>query len=333
VRVGEVMSIKQDARLIKWSALNAISAAKNMIFITKIRNDERFYSDRIHAEIQRTVHQIEKGLSIEKPKKGFGTEKISLLIDHMSQISDCTDKESIEVLNRGRSCVQTYMSFYDKMGWDSDKTELLRKKFENLKMVNNPCSIDAGLIDIKKVEHTDEEYATLDRIASSRHSIRDFAYGTVSTELVLKAISFAQKAPSACNRQSVRCYIVGKDKYSLIDDWLSGIGYFGDYGFDKLIIITGKITGYSESEGMQHLVSPGIFVGYLQLALEALNIGSCIMQRSLYNDNVWDKTRKMLNIPEDEQSYCLIGCGIKKERYKVPVSKRLSTDIIAKVIE
>ena len=331
--MGEIMSIKKNARLIKWSVLNAISAAKNMIYITKVRNDEKFYSDRIHAEIQRTVHQIEKGLSIENPKKGFGTEKISLLIDYISQISDYTDKESIEVLNRARSCVQTYLSFYDKMGWSTDKIEQLRKRFANIKIDNAPCGIDAGLIDIEKVEHADEEYATLEKIASSRHSIRDFADGTVSTELILKAIAFAQKAPSACNRQSVRCYIIGKEKYSSIGDWLSGIGYFGDYGFDKIIIVTGKITGYSESEGMQHLVSPGIFVGYLQLALEALNIGSCIMQRSLFNDTVWNKTRIILNIPEDEQSYCLIGCGIKKERYKVPVSKRLSTGIIAKVIE
>ena len=53
-----------------------------MIFITKIRNDERFYSDRIHAEIQRTSSNRKRVVN-RKTKKGFGTEKISLLIDHM----------------------------------------------------------------------------------------------------------------------------------------------------------------------------------------------------------------------------------------------------------
>ena len=304
----------------------------NYRYISEIRTSEEFKQNRLISEIQRTVHQVEKGLSVEKPREGFGYEKISLIMDYLERLTE-TNREAEQVKNRAGSLIESYFHFYDEKGWKSEKLENLKDRFEklNLYFVNNP--VYGGLLEIQKVEHSEDEFKALQDIAKSRHSIRDFTGETVSVNDIRDAVVFAQNAPSACNRQSVRCYIIDNTMFEEIGEWIKNIGFFGDYGFDKILLVTAKITGYNENEGMQHLVSPGIFVGYLVLALEALNIGACIMQRSLNNDEKWSKARKQLNIPGDEQSFCLIGIGKKKDLYKVPVSLRLPIEVVLKEIK
>jgi nitroreductase len=308
---------------------NTVEATSNICYVTRIRNSKKYRNERIKTEIQRTVHQIEKGLSIEQPKKGFGLAKIQLLIDYLKEL-EASDEEAIEVINRASSCIISYFNFYKSHNWEEKKIGDLEQKFYNLNLKYEYDESYGGLLNIAKVVHSESEMEVIRDIAESRHSIRDFTGEIVSMSTIEEAVRFAQLAPSACNRQSVRAYVIDKKDFGKYKDWLGDIGFFGDYGFDKIVLVTAKLTGYNESEGVQHLVSPGIFVGYLVLALEALNVGSCIMQRSLYNDKKWAAAKKIMDIPDDEQSFCLVGCGVKKDKYKVPVSKRLPTSTILK---
>ncbi len=307
-----------------------IKNLKSFKHILSIRSSCDFKLERTKSEVQRLVHQIEKGLSIGEPKANFGIQKIKQIIIYLEQLINETDKESIEVINRACSCIQNYLAFYEDMKWNNPDIECIK---QDLKKINYEYqSTYGGVLTLKKNTHDLSAFEVLNGVATSRHSIRDFSGETVDISVLEKAISFSQLAPSACNRQGVRCYIIEKEMFSDLSFWLQNIGFFGDYGFDKIILITSKITCYNEKENIQHLVSPGIFVGYLLLALESLNVGACVMQRSLYFDNNWKKVCERLNIPLDEQSFCLIGCGCKKEEYKVPVSNRLSLDILLRTV-
>lgn len=312
--------------------INSKEALLNIWHVTRVRCSSRFYQSRIRTEVQRTVHQIEKGLSINNPRVGFGYTKIDMLIKYLSQMS-FDNQEAGEIMTRAACCIKSYFDYFDKRGWESEQLIELKNKFDKLNLQYNYDNTAGGLLEINRVNYEDRVFVDLYNLAQNRHSIRDFDDGEVELEDLYKAISFAQTAPSACNRQSYRVYVIYKKMYPKLKEWLGDIGYFGDYGFDKILLVTAKITGYNESENMQHLVSPGIFVGYLTLGLEALNIGSCIIQRGLYENKKWKSARRLMHIPDDEQSFCLIGCGKKKNRYKVPSSKRLTTSSITQVIK
>lgn len=47
----------------------------------------------------------------------------------------------------------------------------------------------------------------------------------------------------------------------------------------------------------------------------------------------WKKLQKEFNIPSDEQIVLMLGIGILKDEYRVPVSHRLSVDKLVTMIE
>jgi len=307
-------------------------AAANAQYVEKARLGETFKKNRIKYEILRNVHQLEKGMSINHPKAGFGIEKAKGLVRYIQMLGDCPVSSDLYYIKRiGISALKSYINLFINNGWNINKVKDVIDFISNLDIdVEDGLS---GTVHIQSTRHTEEAFNSLKDIAISRHSIRDFSDASIDPSLILQAISIAQRAPSACNRQAVKYYIVDKTHFETIQEWLGDIGYFGDYGFDKLIIVTGVITAHNEYETFQHLVSPGIAVGYLLLSLEALNIGACVMQRHIFFEPKWEAVCEKLMIPKDEQCFCLIGCGEKKKEYNVPRSARLPIEYIARIVE
>lgn len=309
--------------------------ARNCLYLWRTRRNHAFLNHRRMYEILRRIHQIEKGMCINSPKQGFGIKKIDELIVYLNEIKPIVseDPELLQTYNMGVDLISSYIDCYRNNKWDLGLISEIIKNSENLMPISSSSSKSAGAIIIQKELHSDADYLKLYDIAKSRHSIRDFTGNTLSNKDIKDAIEIAQMAPSACNRQAVKYYIIDKSWFEKIHHWISDIGYFGEYGFDKIILITGVITGYNENENIQHLISPGIAIGYLMLALEAKNIGACVMQRHIMVNNDWISVCKTLNIPLDEQCICIIGCGDKREKYKVPISKRFSIDAVVKTFE
>ena len=174
------------------------------------------------------------------------------------------------------------------------------------------------------------DHGEVERIFRTRHSVRQFKKDPVPEILIEKAVSLAQTAPSACNRQAVRVYVMDSMKFlQSYKQNLQGVGGFIDNS-DKVILITGKISAYEEDEYKQFIVSAGIFTGYLTLSLHALGVGACVVQRSLRPNEAWKDFCKQNSIPLDEQIIDLIVIGQMKEETLVPVSKRFETKDILK---
>ena len=60
---------------------------------------------------------------------------------------------------------------------------------------------------------------------------------------------------------------------------------------------------------------------------------ACIIQRPILLCKKWKKLQKEFNIPSDEQIVLMLGIGILKDEYRVPVSHRLSVDKLVTMIE
>ena len=168
-------------------------------------------------------------------------------------------------------------------------------------------------------------------LINERHSVRDFSKAPVPMELLRSACELALHAPSACNRQGTRIYILSEQKKDLLDEWLSGVGGFAEE-VDKYIIITAKVSVYRFEEAcqFQYVVSPAILAGYLSLSLQSLGIGACLIQRPLVRTGSWVNFSKKLGIADDEQIVLMIGVGMLKSEYNVPISNRLDYKTMVK---
>ena len=287
--------------------------------------------DRLASRIVRFVHSIEKGLSIESPRAEFGYEKIQTLYGWI--------KDYLLLDNSDRTCVYmaadalaAYCLYHDRIGVNSDKIKTVKNiayELAQIKVKDGIFDTYGGTKTLKKEELVFDK-ALIKRLFETRHSIRQFDKKSVSDELIAEAVKMAQSAPSACNRQGVRVYISDAQKF--ISDYgqnLSGVGGFIE-NCDKVLVISGKISVYEESEYKQFIVSAAIFAGYLSLALHSLGLGACVVQRSLRADETWVSFCQKNNIPNDEQVVCLIAVGNVKDETLVPYSKRFDVETILK---
>ena len=301
---------------------------RHVLYVSNVQKLGKSENGQLMGEIIRNVHSIEKGLSLEKPRKLFGHAKILdmlLLVERYKRLKG----HSKDVIIMAYDALNEYLLFHTE---ELNTPEII--EIRNL-MATVFSDIDipihekhGGTISIVK-NNNEESFAALEKVINSRHSIRDFSKEEVPMETLRKAINAALRCPSACNRQGTRVYIISGAKKSFLSDWVTGIGGFGD-SIEKYIIITGKLSEYREDEQFQYLVSSCIFAGYLTLTLEAANIGSCVIQRPVLFCKKWKKLQKELSIPEDEQIVLMIGIGMKKEVYKVPVSYRLQYEDLVK---
>lgn len=289
-----------------------------------------FKQERENAEIIRLVHSIEKGLSLENPRLGFGVKKINELFDRCEAYCKIFGNNGF-CLKMAYDAIAEYITFHQKKDYIHEDFTKICHRFEAFPYQYSKEKHGGTLyIDITEGVLSFEQ---LSDFLTSRHSVRDFSDESISDEELYEAVRLAQTAPSACNRQAVRAYVLSSENLRLLyKDNMAGIGGFAEAA-DKFILITGKVSAYRMSEYNQYIVSASIFASYLMLALHAKNIGSCIVQRPLQYSKQWKSMLQKYSIPEDEQLVLMLAIGKNKESYTVPVSKRYPTEDILKILD
>lgn len=292
---------------------------------------KEYEKERKTSAIIRLVHSIEKGLCLENPRAGFGMAKLEKLFMLCRSYADAFGADEF-CLMMARDVVKAYIDFHQALGHKSDDYTKVCEAYASFPVAETASEeIYGGVVRIKnKSELT---IGQLEKFFADRHSIRDFDGSEVPKEKILKAIHAAQYAPSACNRQAVRVYVLPSQMICrFYEKDLAGIGGFAQNA-DKFILITGKLSAYDEGEHDQHIVSASIFAAYLVEALFAQNIGSCLIQRPLYYSKQWQQIAREIHVPEDERLVLMIAIGNMKDEYMAPVSKRFPTEHIVKFVE
>lgn len=294
-----------------------------------VDTNPKYEEERISANIIRYVHAIEKGLSIEKPRIGFGVAKIEIISELVDKYISLNPSRNLCVY-MARDVIKSYIEFHKDNVFDGlERIKDIYKKISSY--VDNDGEIYGG-IQVISLDEMDYEISQIEKLFKTRHSIRSFIKEHVSIKDIKKAVELAGYAPSACNRQAVRVYAIDSRKYiEDTDQCLDGIGGFAN-DVDKFLLITGKLSSYKD-EYNQFIVSAGIFAGYLSLALHTYHIGACLVQRSLRTTSMWNKICEKNNIPKDEQLVCMIGIGKMKKKTTVPISKRFPVDDVFREIK
>lgn len=296
----------------------------------ELLHDNKYENDRMFGELLRNVHSIEKGLSLHNIRPGFGYEKISKAFKYAIELSQLNDTRYNEAILMFVDAVSMYLQYHNSINYSDAKIVSIKSYLEKLveSYSNNKPNIDmGGYLTISKKDFNDKELETIQALFYSRHSVREFSKEPVDMDKLYSAIELSHHCPSACNRQGYRVHIVSRDKFEIFNKWFDGIGGFADE-LDKLILITGVLSMYRFGETMQYIVSSSVFAAYLTMALQAYGIGCCFIQRPVVISEEWKRVRAELNIPGDEQIVCALGIGNLLEKYKAPVSHRLSLKTI-----
>ena len=269
-------------------------------------------------ELVQTAHRIEKGLTIQNPRKLWGWNKIGRLVALLEKelARPTPDRFALET---GASVLKAYVAAKKRT---EDREEIgkaekllarapaVRGLLESVAVAGGAKRLTAGDVSIPEASEWTE------RLFGTRHSIRDFSDKPIPKEILSRAVGQALMCPSACNRQPFKVYVLeGKHRNEL--------GFGNIYHADKYLVVTGEINAFTRAEYGDWLVSATIFATYLALALHALGIGSCMMKKELHFGSKYnDAIRKSCHIPRNEKIVLEMAVGYYKEDFWVACSNR-----------
>lgn len=259
------------------------------------------------------IHGIEKGLTMGDFRAGFGRDR---LLNALQGAEDYIKKYGLNnvQIHHIAKVVNDYKLCHEAIGYKLDDT--FSQKIDHF-LSHFDCADKSDIqINCTKGSYFSENHADFAEFSKSRHSCRDFDDTPIDIAKIDNAIRLAQSAPSACNRQPTRVYIL--ESKQKIADVLSLHG--GNRGFthkiDKLIMICGYIPCYHTTERDCVYTDCGIFAMNLLYALHYNEIGACILNWSMTPEKD-KKCRQIVPVPEEEVICSLIACGNVPETFKV----------------
>ena len=300
-----------------------VSTVRKASIVYACLHDKKFVANRLLGEILRNTHSIEKGLSIENVRLGFGIAKIKEAFGFCCKYENLTGTMNVIPIMMFRDALVSYLTFHEENRFTNTDILEVQEIVNHLSSrLSTTFEHKGGYSKIERKYYTAEEQDTMCRLFEDRHSVREFAHTPIDENDLNKAIKLAMRCPSACNRQNYRLYIIDKNKFSLMKGWMDGIGGFAN-DIEKILLVTGRMSDFRHTEELQYLISPTVFASYLTLSLQIVGIGCCFIQRTIVPSRRNESMKSVLSIPADEQIVCALGIGNFKESYKVPISYRL----------
>lgn len=283
---------------------------------------------KVVAAIAMDCHIVEKGLTMPQMKFGYGYDMIHRLIGHCNRYLDRGYDLPQLQLDQAVGVLSEYVDIHKKSNFEIDK--VIAHKIETLtsKVRSNE---DGAQLSFDAESYFKDTESSFDRFSSSRHSLRHLK-GSVSTQQIIKAVDLAKNAPSSCNRQPSRVYIVEhEEKIKQILEQQQGHRGFGHLA-DKLLVVTAEIGIYnSVVERNSAYIDGGMFGMNLLYSLHYHRIGACTLN-CYFTTHTEQKVRDILGMPQSEVAiFILILGGVPKE-FKVACSKRSKVDDIVKTV-
>ena len=267
-------------------------------------------------------HSIEKGMLYLKMKPRFAQNRVERIHEYLESktLLQNLDRTQIEVTLQ---LMCNYYEIHQKKNIQiMDYFSQEQYKKYKLLLKNNYDKEFCGAIDVSSEDFYQNGFASFDKFASSRKSIRTYTGEKIDSELIKKAIALSLTAPSVCNRQANTVYLL-EDKQK-IDKVLKIQGGFTGYEekVSQLLILTNNRNYYyTVGERNQFYIDGGAFLLNLLYSLHFYKIANCPAN--------WGKMEEsekaldnIISIPKSEKIICLIPIGIATEKFRVTLSKR-----------
>lgn len=261
-------------------------------------------------------HSLEKGLTMETPRAGFGQTKIPAIL---AAIEELEHNGYENYSTRGaRGCIRAYVHFHDDRNLPLPPH--LESRLRTFVANTTDQQLPGGSIELTRQEiedATDFDYA---KFVETRRSVRHFTGEPVSPEVIHTAVTLALKSPRVCNRESRRVYAAYEP--ALRDHVLSY--HHGNKGFGHrlgaVLVVTVDLREFDMiGERNQGWIDGGLFAMSLIYALHASRLGTCPLNWSedCDHDQIF---RNEFNIPDNEVIITLIGVGHTPDSIEVAAS-------------
>ena len=280
--------------------------------------DERQYE----AVITRWYHTIEKGLSYENYRAGFGKANVEQLLSAMENYAkDGYDTDQFFY----RTALSTLHAYLEKNKACGVENQALEKRIGMLNAVPNESGGAFRFVPLPMEQVQSLNYG---EFVKNRHSMRHFSSEPVEMERIERAVKLAQYTPSACNRQGWRIRIL-TDKKTIRNVLANQNGNqgFGDE-FDKLLLITSDLRCANlDREVFQAFIDGGMYAQSVLNALHFEHIASVPLSASLSMGQERN-VREILKLEEAEMPILFVGIGNYPRECQTTKSERRPAEMI-----
>ncbi len=275
--------------------------------------------EHLRSQMHLHGHFLEYGMSMSEPRKGFGLDRVHMLIDTVERYvtawgCDSTAEIAIRTLD-------AYVAFNE--GVDVD---WLKARLSHLSGLRD-TGLRAGAEVVTRAAIQEKSMIDFMGFAEARHSIRAYAPGPVDQEKIDRAVRIAQQTPSACNRQTCRVWIwTDPEMVRKVLALQSGNRNFGHQIAGVAIVASDLTHWYEVEERYQGWVDAGMFAMSLAYGLHAEGLGAVMLNWGVEQDR--DKNLiAVTGIPDSSLVATMIGFGNLPESLSVPVSQREPLDL------
>lgn len=282
---------------------------------------------RMMANITYQYHVIEKGLTMPNRRWNFGHAKIIPLVNDCNKFIDLYGVENDE-LRGAIGVLKTYLEEHATHGVEVPSS------------ISSPIlALGARVPDALPVQQkklTREVYfSSADEhffdFSKSRASVRNYSDQNIPIDEMLKAVEIAKSAPSACNRQATRVYVIQeREKIDQVLSYQNGNLGFGHLA-DKLVVLTSDLSSFRGADERNFAwMDCGIFAMNLMYAFHHLRIGSCPLNAGITPAKE-RKVRDICDIPPEEMVCLFISCGYLPDQIDLANSERKRTEEIVRL--
>lgn len=278
--------------------------------------------EQLEARITKAYHSIEKGLSYQDLRLGFGEKVLEELLELMMLYKKSEFPLNSECYQTALDNLYEYIKIHEQGGFHVEKLK------EKVAQLGGQAGSSGGVLNLSKdgiLKDISKDFGTF---SASRHSVRDFSYTPVDTAKIKKALALAQNTPSACNRQGWKTRIITDPELKkVVEKNQNGNRGFGS-GIDKYILITTDSQYFSKPrERNQPYIDGGMYAMNLLYSLHYFGMATISLSASLTRSQEVN-IRKALSISESENFILFIGVGNYADSFKIPKSTRRSPVII-----
>ncbi len=271
------------------------------------------------------THIIEKGLTMPDRRLGFGYDRVRGLLSKTQKTIERFSHESVEVQTVINDLEQ-YLLLHEEGHFDlPDDISMGIRNLLNYKIIETE----------KCYQENRERYfaktSDFAMFSKQRRSVRWYSDERIDDSIIKDCISLAQNAPSACNRQSIKVYVVStQSKKDAIFELQTGNRGFGHMA-DKIVLITSDQRCWNWRERSLAYIDAGIFAMNMLYAFHYNEINACPLNAlmSIKNEK---KLRKIINYSKTEIPMLFISIGRAPEKFLIPGSQRLKTETICQFV-
>jgi nitroreductase len=284
---------------------------------------------KVEANIILNYHAIEKGFLHSKIRPQFGVFRIIELIKLLKSpyiVDQDIYKSQIQAAYLSLCKYYEYHIYINvdisRYFPENDYINFKEKcKLKNDIISNNECQ--------KKIESNNDNFLLFSK---SRKSIREYTGEKISIEKIYNVIELAKSAPSVCNRQPSKVYLMeNKSKIDEIYKIQGGLGGFSEDISQLLVLTVDRSCFYSVGERNQMFIDGGIFLMNLLYSLHFYEIAACPAHWALnFEDD--KKIEKIIQLSKSEKVICIISIGISQSEIKTTLSLRRDNNELLDIV-